>query len=296
MPVERIVSRRAFIAHTSRALVAGAAMGAAWGQGGPALLRLTAVPGVAPDELAREFTPLCRWLERRLEIPVEWVAVTTYTGAVQALVERRVEMAWLGGLTFVQSNLRSDGKTLPLVQREEDAVFQSVFITRHPAAIKTLEDLKGRVVAFGSSSSTSGHLMPRSFMLAAKVDPERDLKSILYTGRHDATILAVAQGKADVGALSALVWHQFVERGKVDPGDVSVFYTTPPYYNGNLSVHADLPAELRERITQAFLALGRDTPEGAHVLKLQRASRYITTSAGNYSGIRAAAEMAGLLK
>lgn len=294
MAAERIASRRCVIAYTLSAL-AGFALARSTPAQPRTSLRLTAVPGEAAPELAREFTPLCNWLARRLEMPVEWVGVPSYPAAVQALLERRVEMAWLGGLTFIQSSLRSGGKTIPLVQREEDAVFQSVFITAR-GGIKALADLNGRTFAFGSSSSTSGHLMPRSFMLAAKVDPERDLKGIVYTGRHDATIAAVARGKVDAGALSASIWHKFIEQGKVDPGEVQVFYTTPPYYNGNLSVHADMPAELRERITQAFLALSRDTPQEARILRLQRASRFITTSAGNYSAIKAAAETTGLLK
>jgi len=97
------------------------------------------------------------------------------------------------------------------------------------------------------------------------------------------------------GALNISVWDKFVADKKVDTSKVQVFYTTPPYYDYNWSVHADMPAALRDKITQAFLALNKNTPEGKEVLELQRATRFIPTKVENYKSIEAAARSAGLL-
>jgi phosphonate transport system substrate-binding protein len=260
------------------------------------VLRVTAIPDESPTELARKFAPLGKYLETKLGMKVEWTPVTDYAAAVETLVNKKIDLAWFGGFTFVQSSVRSEGKTLPLVQREEDAVFKSVFITSKDSGIAKLEDLKGRTLSFGSQSSTSGHLMPRSFLLAAKIDPDKDLKRVSFSGAHDATIAAVASGKVDAGALNVSVWNKFVEDKKVDTNEVKVFYTTPAYYDYNWTVHADMPAALRDKITQAFLDLSPATPEGAEILKLQRATKFIATKVDNYGGIKTAAENAGLLK
>jgi phosphonate transport system substrate-binding protein len=206
-----------------------------------------------------------------------------------------VDLAWFGGFTFVQANQRSGGKVVPLVQREEDEKFRSVFITTDPS-IKSLKDLKGHNFTFGSQSSTSGHLMPRSFLLAAGVDPDKDMKRVAYSGAHDATVAAVASGKVDAGALNISVWDKLVADKKVDLSRVRVFYTTPAYYDYNWSVHADMPAATREKLAQAFLELSPATAEGKEVLELQRASRFVPTKVDNYKGIEAAARNAGLLK
>ena len=227
---------------------------------------------------------------------VEWTPVTDYAAAVETLVNRKVDLAWFGGFTFVQSSVRSGGKTVPLVQREEDTVFKSVFIASKDSGITKLEDLKGKTLSFGSQSSTSGHLMPRSFLLAAKIDPDKDLKRISFSGAHDATIAAVASGKVDAGALNISVWQKFVDEKKVDPAAVQVIFTTPPYYDYNWTVHADMPQALRDKIAQAFLDLNPATPQGAEILKLQRAAKFVPTKVDNYNGIRSAAENAGLLK
>ena len=280
---------RTFKALMSCALIAFAALAHA-----QAVLRVTAIPDESPTELARKAAPLMKYLETKLGMKVEYTPVTDYAAAVEALVNKKIDLAWFGGFTFVQANLRSGGKMLPLVQREEDETFRSVFITSDPA-IKALADLKGKDVSFGSQSSTSGHLMPRSFLLQAGLDPDKDFKRVAYSGAHDATVAAVAAGKVQAGALNISVWDRLVAEKKVDTDKVRVFYTTPPYYDYNWTVHADMPAALRDKLSAAFLSLSRDTAEGKEILELQRATRFIPSKADNYKGIEAAAKSAGLL-
>ena len=258
------------------------------------VLRVTAIPDESPTELARKAAPLTKYLEERLGMKVEFTPVTDYAAAVEALVNRKVDLAWFGGFTFVQAQLRSGGKAVPIAQREEDEKFRSVFITGDPA-IRQLSDLKGKDVSFGSQSSTSGHLMPRSFLLQAGVDPDRDFRRVAYSGAHDATIAAVAAGKVQAGALNISVWERFVAEKKVDTGKVIAFYTTPPYYDYNWTVHADMPVALRDKLTQALLSLSRGNPAGREILDLQRATRFVPTKADNYKGIETAARSAGLL-
>jgi len=259
------------------------------------VLRVSAIPDEAPTELQRKFKPLGAYLEQKLGMKVEFVPVTDYAASVEGLVNNKLDMVWFGGFTFVQANHRSGGKVIPIVQREEDEKFKSVFITTDKS-INKLEDLKGKTFTFGSESSTSGHLMPRSFMLAAKINPDTDLKRIAFSGAHDATAAAVAGGKVDAGALNISVWEKLVAGGKIDAGAVRVFYTTPGYYDYNWTVRADMNPELRKKLTDAFLALNRNDAQGKEILDLQRATRFIPTKAENYNQIEAAAKNAGLLK
>jgi phosphonate transport system substrate-binding protein len=258
------------------------------------VLKFTAIPGESPTELARKAAPLVKYLEQKLGVKVEFTPVTDYAASVEALANKQVDLAWFGGLTFVQAQQRSGGKIVPLVQRAEDAKFRSVFITTDPA-VKSLADLKGRNFSFGSQSSTSGHLMPRSFLLAAGIDPDRDFKRVAYSSAHDATVAAVASGKVDAGAVNISVWEKLVADGKVDPAKVRVFYTTPTFFDYNWSVHADMPPAQREKLAKAFLDLDKSTPQGREILELQRATKFVPTQVENYKGIEAAARSAGLL-
>lgn len=285
------LARRTFSALLASAALGVAGMAQAQTQ---TVFRVTAIPDESPTELARKAAPLMKYLETKLGMKVEFTPVTDYAASVEALVNRKVDLAWFGGFTFVQAHARSGGKVVPLVQREEDEKFRSVFITSD-SAIQALTDLKGKDVSFGSQSSTSGHLMPRSFLLQQGVNPDKDFRRVAFSGAHDATIAAVASGKVQAGALNISVWDKFVADKKVDTSKVRVFYTTPTYYDYNWSVHADLPAATRQKLAEALLSLSKDSPEGREILALQRASRFVPTTADNYKGIEAAARSAGLL-
>lgn len=260
-----------------------------------AVLRVSAIPDESPTELQRKFKPLGEYLEKKLGMKVEFTPVTDYAASVEGLVNNKLDMVWFGGFTFVQAKVRSNNQVIPLVQREEDEKFKSVFITTRED-IKTLQDLKGKTFTFGSESSTSGHLMPRSYLLAAHVDPDVDMKRIAFSGAHDATVAAVAGGKVDAGALNISVWEKLLAQGKVDTKLVHVFYTTPGYFDYNWTVRADMPAALRDKLSKAFLALDKNDAHDKEILDLQRATRFIPTKADNYRAIETAAHSAGLLK
>ena len=258
------------------------------------VLRVSAIPDEAPTELLRKFKPLGAYLEQQTGMKVEFVPVADYPAVVEALATDRLDMAWLGGFTFVQVNLKT-GNAIPLAQREQDAQFTSKFITSDPN-VKSLADLKGKTFAFGSISSTSGSLMPRYFMLQDNIKPETWFSRVAYSGAHDATAAWVQAGKVDAGVLNASVWDKLVNSGKVDTSKVKVFATTPAYFDYNWTVRGTLDPALAEKLKQAFLALDPANPAHKAILDLQAASRFIATKPENYKGIEDAARAADLLK
>ena len=277
------------------ALVAGLALSASavFAQAAE-VLKVSAIPDEAPTELLRKFKPLGAYLEQQLDMQVEFVPVADYAAVVEAIAADRIDLAWLGGFTFVQTRLKT-GNAIPLVQRAEDEKFTSKIISADPA-VHSLQDLKGKTFAFGSVSSTSGSLMPRYFMLQDGIKPEDFFSRIAYSGAHDATAAWVQAGKADGGVLNASVWDKLVAAGKVDTDKVKVIATTPPYFDYNWTVRGTLDAALRDKIQAAFLALDPANPEHKAILDLQAASRFIATKAENYQGIEEAARAAGLLQ
>ena len=262
---------------------------------GEAVLRVSAIPDEAPTELQRKFAPLGKYLEKETGMKVVFTPVSDYAAVVESLATKKLDLAWLGGFTFVQAKIRTNGTALPIVQREEDAKFTSKFITADPA-IKSLADLKGKTFAFGAPSSTSGSLMPRYFLQQAGLNPEKDFRNVAFSGAHDATVAFVAAGKAEAGVLNTSVWDKLVEAKKVDTDKVRVFATTPTYFDYNWTVRGDLDPAIIRKLTDAFLKLDPKNPEHVEIMQLQRASKFIPTKKENYDGIEKAAQSAGLLK
>ncbi len=258
-------------------------------------LRVSAIPDENPTELMRIYTPFVEYLSRELGIPVKFYNVVDYAATVEGLAAKKLDLVWYGGFTFVQARRRT-GNAIPLVSREEDLQFHSKFITRPDTGITTLADLKGRTFSFGSVSSTSGHLMPRYFLLQNGINPERDFATFSFSGAHDATALWVESGKVDAGALNEAVWGKLVERKKVDPNKVKVFWTTPPYIDYVWTVRGDLDRALVDKIAAAFIKLNYNTPADQALMDLQRTKRYVRVTTEQFKPAEEAAIAAGLLQ
>ena len=260
------------------------------------VLRISAIPDEAPTELQRKFKPLGEYLSKETGMKVEFTPVTDYAAVVEALATKKIDMAWLGGFTYVQTKIRTSGTANPIIQRVEDEKFTSVFIVPADSSLKSLSEIKGKTIAFGSPSSTSGHLMPRYFLMQAGINPDKDFKNIAFSGAHDATVAFVASGKADVGALNASVWVKLNEAKNPNALKSKVLSMTPPYFDYNWTVRGDLDPVTVKKITEAFLKLDANNPNHKEIMDLQRSSKYVTTKSSNYDDIEKAARSAGLIK
>jgi phosphonate transport system substrate-binding protein len=288
------VSRRLFSAALAAASLGPAASGAALAQA--PVLRVSAIPDEAPTELQRKFKPLADYLQKETGMEVRFTPVTDYAAVVEGLANNKIDMAWLGGFTFVQAKLRTSGGAQPIVQRAEDANFTSKFIVPADSPARSLADLKGKTFAFGSASSTSGHLMPRFFLKREGIDADRDFKAVAFSGAHDATVAFVASRRADAGVLNASVWDKLVEMKNPNVARVRVLATTPPYVDYNWTVRPGLDAALTKKLSEAFLKLDPAKPEHKEIMALQRASKFVPTQASSYDGIESAARAGGLIK
>lgn len=260
------------------------------------VLRVSAIPDEAPTELQRKFKPLGDYLKKETGLDVQFTPVTDYAAVVEGLANQKIDLAWLGGFTFVQAKLRTQGGVVPIVQRAEDEKFTSRFIVPAASPAKTLQDLKGKTFAFGAPSSTSGHLMPRYFLNQAGLQPETDFKAVAYSGAHDATVAFVASGRAEAGVLNASVMDKLVESNNPNAAKVRVLAVTAPYYDYNWTVRPGLDPVLVKKLTDAFLKLDATRPDHKEIMDLQRASKFLPTKVSNYDGIEAAAKAAGLIK
>ena len=258
-------------------------------------LKVSAIPDESPTELLRKFKPLGAYLEKQTGMKVDWTPVNDYPAVVEGLAAKRIDLAWLGGFTFVQARIRT-GDAIPIAQRVEDEKFISYYIVPKASRAKTLQDLKGKTFAFGSPASTSGHLMPRFFLLKAGINPDKDFTRLAFSGAHDATVAFVASGRAEAGALNASVYDKLIEKGDANAKAVRILQTTPPYYDYNWTVRGSLDPALVKKLTAAFLDLDPRNPAHKEILDLQRATRFVATKPENYKGIEEAARSAGLLK
>jgi phosphonate transport system substrate-binding protein len=257
------------------------------------VLRISMIPTTDPGKILRESKPFVDYLEEQTGAKVELTIPTNYAAVVEAMSSDRVDIAYFGGFTFVQASARSGA--VPLVQRERDQNFHSLFITQPQSPIRSLRDLNGHSFAFGDVNSTSGHLMPAYFMRQQGVD-KAVIDKAIYTGGHDATALAVVNGKVDAGAMDELVFARMIKEEKLKDSQVRVFYTTPAFFDYVWAKRKGLDPAVAQAFANAMLSLNAGNAEQKPVLDLLSASKYVTAQDSSYDPLRQAAKDAGLLK
>lgn len=249
-------------------------------------LRIGMIPDAGATQVSVEQkAPLRAYLEKALGRPVELVIPTNYNATVEGLGNGSLDVAYLGGLTYIKAHARYGA--IPLVQRQADRNFHALFITRRDSGISALADLKGKSFAFGDINSTSGHLMPYRAMQEAGVDPDHDLK-FRYTGSHAATVKAVESGAADAGACDETVYNEMTKDGKADPAKLRVFYTTAPFVDYVWAGRSGLDEATQRAVVSAFTRLqpGRDDA----ILAILRGNEYVAATDSEYDAVRSTAQ------
>jgi phosphonate transport system substrate-binding protein len=207
------------------------------------VLRFTAIPDTNTTAQAERFKPVQDYLAKELGVKVEFVASPDYSSSVVKFKQGDVHIAWFGGVSGVQARQAVEGAEA-LVAGKEDLAFKSYFIankstglTRSETFPEAIKDLK---FTYGSSGSTSGCIMPTSFLMKAtgKSPKEFFTQPFGFSGAHDLTAEKVNSGEFQAGALNFSTFDKLKEAGKAD--NCVILWETPPYADYNLTAHPAL--------------------------------------------------------
>jgi phosphonate transport system substrate-binding protein len=261
--------------------------------GDPDPLRVGLIPNQNPESVEANYEPFGDYLSEQLGQEVELTVPTSYGAVVEAMVNDELDLAYFGGLTYVQA--RNRGEVTPLVTeinpRTGDTTYRSVIIVHAGSELQEVSELEGRDFAFGSASSTSGSLYPAIMLRdAGGIDYRTDLGNFNYTGGHDATAQAVANGGVDGGGLEDRILFNLQEEGAIEPDSVRVIEESEPIEGYPWVVRDALSDELKEQISQAFLDI--DDPA---LLNLLRADGYERVEPEDYDYVEEQATELDLL-
>ncbi|KAA0012714.1 putative selenate ABC transporter substrate-binding protein [Billgrantia pellis] len=262
--------------------------------------RFTAIPDEDQARLVERFGKVADYLEKRLDVEVEYVPVKSYSAAVTAFRNDQVQLAWFGGLSGVQARRLVPGSQA-LAQGSEDNAFVSYFIAHESTGLERAEvlpdDIEGMSLTFGSRTSTSGRLMPEHFLRQRFDDtPPEDLFSrVGYSGDHSRTIALVEAGTYDIGAVNYAVWEAAVEDGRVDTDKVSVFWATPPYPDYNWTLRGDTDERFGKGFSDEVQAALLEMEDPALLDTFPREA-FIPADNDLYAPVEEVAEALGLLR
>ncbi len=255
-------------------------------------LRVGLIPNENPEEVEAQYQPLEDYLKKELGREVELSVPTTYNAVVEAMVSGELDLAYFGGLTYVQARQRADVHPLftEVNPRTGTTKYRSVIIVPADSDIEKVEDLEGKDFAFGSVSSTSGSLYPSIMLNQAGIDYRTDLGEVVYTGGHDTTAQAVANGRVAAGGLEDRILYGLQEDGIIGKDKVRVIEESDPIEGYPWVVRDALSDKDEQALTDAFLGI-----EDPKLLDLLRAEDYQKVQASDYDYVEEQARKLDLI-
>lgn len=238
--------------------------------------------GLVPDGLSQpERMPLQNYLAKQMGSDIKLTTPNSYNEMIDGLSAGSVDFALVGAVTYVRAHAKIGA--VPLVQRSTDLQFHAVFIAGADTPIHSLRDLKGKKLAYGDVTSTSGHLIPYLEMKQAGLNPDKDV-DFRYSGGHALTVKLVESGVVDAGAVDETVFKSMVSGGKIDGHKVRIFFTSRAFVDYVWVARKGISDAERQKFADALLGLkeGKDD----NVLKILRASKFIKANDEEYATVR----------
>lgn len=235
--------------------------------GAPLRVLILPVDGGTADGTLADYKPTFDAVERASELRFEVKVGQSYAAVVEAIATGVIDIAQFGAASYVVAAERADIEPLAVQVLEGSGVYYAGLLVRRDSPMRSLADVAGKSVAFGDLNSTSAFVYPAAMLLAAGVDPRRDLGRVLLTGAHSAALQAVADGRVEVAAAALISYERALNQGIVQAGQLRLLARSDPIPNPFLAMRKGLPAETKAALREAFARVHEDAARRGQTLR-----------------------------
>ncbi|QAX84791.1 phosphonate ABC transporter substrate-binding protein [Pseudomonas sp. DTU12.3] len=202
-------------------------------------------------------------LQAKIGMPVVPFVATDYNGIIEALRSGKLDVAYLGPFSYVLATSVADVEafSVAVTKKTGQSAYKSVILARKDSGIHSLADLKGHTFAFVDPSSASGHLFPKAGLEQAGFAPDSLFKRVIFSGSHDASILAVENRKVDAAAVADRIFASAVAKGVVKQDDFEIVWSSKPIPESPMVWRKALDPELKKKVADALASI-KDVPWG----------------------------------
>lgn len=202
-------------------------------------------------------------LQSKIGMPVMPFVATDYNGIIEALRSGKLDVAYLGPFSYVLATSVADVEafSVAVTKKTGQSAYRSVILARKDSGIHSLADLQGHTFAFVDPSSASGHLFPKAGLEQAGFAPDSLFKRVIFSGSHDASILAVENRKVDAAAVADRIFASAVAKGVVKQDDFEIVWSSRPIPESPMVWRKALDPQLKKKVADALASI-KDVPWG----------------------------------
>jgi len=233
----------------------------------PLRVLILPVDGGTADGTLADYQPSFQAVERSSDLRFDVKVGQSYAAVVEAIATGVIDIAQFGAAAYIVAAERAEIEPLAVQVLEGSGVYYAGLLVRHDSPMRLVKDVAGKSVAFGDLNSTSAFVYPAAMLLAAGVDPRRDLGRVLLTGAHSTALQAVADGRVEVAAAALISYERALNQGIVKPGQLRLLARSDPIPNPFLAMRAGLPTETKAALRAAFARVHEDTARRGQTLR-----------------------------
>jgi phosphonate transport system substrate-binding protein len=271
----------------------------AWAKDVP-VIRIGLLGGENEADRLQRVAGYKKLLEDTFDVPVKTYAAADYAGVIQAFAASQVDLAYMSPAAYAASWVESKGNVIPLLTSQEadgSTSYVSVLYVRADSGITSIEQLKGKSLAWADPNSASGYLIPRSEFRVMGIDPEpgKFFGRTGFAGGHEQGVVAVMNKQYDAG----VTWSSglgdinqgytrgmlriMVEKKLLDMKDMRIIWKSRPIENGPLTVRADTPQSFRDDMLAWHRAIPVAYPEIFHSMDMGSGKDWVPVKHEDYA-------------
>ena len=241
----------------------------------PDPLVIAVIPAEADMLTKAQFAPLVDYIAGEIGQPVELMTVSDYAAVVEAMKYGHADVARFGPFSYVLATQEAEVEAIATAIKGDTNApnYHAYIIAREP-----ITDFNGRTMAYVDVGSTSGYLVPATYIQNAAIE----LGEVFFAGGHGAAIEAVKNGTVDLGSVASNRYWVAVAEGIITEGEIKVVWQSEAIPNSPIAVQKSMEADLKQMITNAFLSAPRDIVEALGVGEVG----YVVADDSDYDPIR----------
>lgn len=215
------------------------------------------------DNLKPKWDPLVKEIEQALGRPVNAFYATDYAGVIEGMAANKVQLAWLGGKSYIEAAERANAEVFArvinadgtkgyysyLIAHVDNPILKEIDTQKGDGDRYVIDNASNLTFAFNDPNSTSGYLVPSYYVFAKNnVNPNKAFKQLIFAGSHEATAQAVANNQVDIATNNS---EQLINLEQSDPEarkKIQVIWTSPEIPSDPIAYRKDLPDCLKEKI------------------------------------------------
>lgn len=218
----------------------------------PGTLVFTYTPVEDPAVYEKVFKPFTDHLSQCTGKRVVFYQVQSNAAEIEAMRSGRLHVGGFStGPTAFAVNIAG---AIPFAVKGYEKEFQGynlIVVVKKDSPFQSLGDLKGKKVAHTSPSSNSGHMAPMALFPKQGLTPDKDYK-ILFSGKHDQSILGVRSGDYDAAPVASDVFHRMATRGQINEADFRIIWKSEKFPTSSFAYAHDLEPKFRDQMLKCF--------------------------------------------